>query len=272
MRTVLRPAVLASVLVLAAWSEAPHLGATAGAQVNLAECRLDHYRTAYICRNGLIVYIDGVPGAVEDDGKPAWQPPEGWVRVGILRADPNPYGVCLTSQWVAPGREPQYPPGTFDPVNNYPACTPAAGSLARSPVAIATLALQRVELPTPGPRIAPGRAIVGKDAFLETNGRTRVSHREATPLGELTIDAVGRYYVDWGDGEKTGPHSVEGKPWPDGEIRHQYQNHGAYNVVVTEEWTATWQLAGDGGSLPGGRTTGRIDNFSVQQIQAVILR
>ena len=258
--------------MLAGVSDRAGIGLPARAQVTLAECRLDELRTAYICKNGLIVYVDGVPGAVENDGKPAWKAPEGWVRVGVLRADPNPYGVCATSQWVAPGREPQYPAGTFDPLNNYPACTPAAGSVAQSPVEVAALAWQRVELPTPAPRIAPGRAIVGKDAFLETNGRVRLSHREATPLGELRIEAVGTYHVDWGDGEKTGPHSAESRPWPDGEIKHDYQTHGAYRVVVTQRWAATWQLGSDGGRLPDGETVGRIDDFPVQEIQAVILR
>lgn len=261
MRAVLRVAAVSIVLALSA---------PAAGQTTLADCVLTQDFAAYSCRNGLIVYIDGVPGGVEDDGGPAWQPPEGWVLTGILQADPNPWGVCLTYQWVAPGTEPQYPSGTFDPLNNYPACTPAAGSAARSPAQIAALAWQQASLPTPDPKIEPGRAIVGKDAFLETQGRLRFSHREPTPLGELQIEAVGRYHVDWGDGETTGPHSVEGQPWPHGQIKHQYQDAGAYDVVVTERWTATWQLSGEGGSLLGGETRGQIDNFPAQEIQAVV--
>lgn len=233
---------------------------------------MNEYGTAYNCRNGLIIYIDGAPGGVEDGGGPAWKPPEGWVRVGILRADPNPYGVCVTSQWVAPGNEPQYPAGTFDPLNNYPSCTPQAGAAARSPAQMAALAWQQVSLPTPNPRIAPGRAIVGKDAFLETRGQLQFTHRESTPLGELRIDAIGRYHVDWGDGEQTGPHGAEGRPWPDGQIKHDYQRAGTYDLTITERWTATWQLGGEGGSLLGGQTSGRIDDFPVQEIQAVIVR
>lgn len=247
------------------------LSGVAEGQVSFADCVRTPDKAGYICRNGLIVYIDGVPGGVEEGG-PAWKPPEGWVRVGILRADPNPWGVCLTSQWVAPGNEPQYPAGTFDPLKNYPACTPATGAATRSPAQIAAVAWQQVPLPTPNPRIAPGRAIVGKDAFLETGGHLHLTHTEQTPIGELRIDAIGRYDVDWGDGEKTGPYSVEGKPWPDGEIKHDYQWAGTYDVIITERWTATWTLGGDGGSLLGGQTTGRIDDFPVQQIQAVILR
>lgn len=244
----------------------------AEAQTSFADCVRTTDNAAYLCRNGLIIYVAGVPGGVEDGGGPSWQPPKDWVRVGILRADPNPYGVCYTYQWVPPGSEPQYPSGTFDALNNYPACTPAAGATSQSPAQIAALAWQRAPLPTPSPTIAPGRAIVGKQAFLETGGQLHFSHRESTPIGELRIEATGRYYVDWGDGERTGPHSVEGKPWPDGEIKHDYQRAGRYDVVVTEQWTATWQLGSDGGNLPNGQTGGRIHNFPAQEIQAVILR
>jgi len=43
-------------------------------------------------------------------------------------------------------------------------------------------------------------------------------------------------------------------------------------VVVTERWAATWRLGGQGGTLRALQTTGRIDDFPVQQIQAVIGR
>jgi len=266
MRAVLRGVALSVALAL------PPTGPSAGAQTTLADCYLADDQAAYVCRNGLIIYLDGVPGGVEDSGGPEWKPPEGWVRAGILRADPNPFGVCYTYQWVPPGSEPQYPSGTFDPLNNYPACTPAAGAAARSPAQVAALAWQRAPLPKPDPRIAPGRAIVGKYAFLETRGQLRFSHTEPTPLGELRIDATGQYHVDWGDGHKTGPHSTEGKPWPDGTIKYDYQDAGTYDVVVTVRWTATWQLGSDGGSLLGAGTLGQIEDFPVQEIQAVVIR
>ncbi len=93
-----------------------------------------------------------------------------------------------------------------------------------------------------------------------------------TVLGPLEFLAKGSYSVDWGDGETSGPHSFEGAPWPDGQITHEYLNVGNYNVVVTENWTAKWQLDGESGTLRTLQTTGRIDNFPVQQIQAVIGR
>ena len=84
--------------------------------------------------------------------------------------------------------------------------------------------------------------------------------------------AKGSYTVDWGDGTQSGPHSFEGKPWPEGQITHDYLNVGSYDIVVTERWTATWRLGGESGSLRTLQTTGRIDDFPVEQLQAVITR
>lgn len=132
---------------------------------------------------------------------------------------------------------------------------------------------QNIPLPRPEPRIAPGRAITGMFAYLETRGSTSHTYTEPdTPFGPLTIVATGRYFVDWGDGTTTGPHSAEGGPWPDGQITHEYINIGDYDVVVTERWTATWSFGSESGTLDELRTVGRINDFPVQQIQAVVLR
>ena len=132
---------------------------------------------------------------------------------------------------------------------------------------------QDVPLPGPEPYIAPGRAITGMFAYLETRGTTTHTFTEPnTPFGPLTVVATGRYYVDWGDGTRTGPHSAEGGPWPDGKIKHEYIHIGDYDVVVTERWTATWSFGDQSGTLDELRTVGRIDDFPVQQIQAVVLR
>lgn len=131
---------------------------------------------------------------------------------------------------------------------------------------------QDVPLPKPQPSIAPGRAITGKAAYLETRGRLEFSYTEETIFGPLRIDAHGSYTIAWGDGETTGPHTYEGRPWPNGQITHEYVNVGAYDVVVTEKWTATWSLDGESGVLRALQTTGRIDDFPVEQIQAVIKR
>ena len=142
-----------------------------------------------------------------------------------------------------------------------------------TPETVAVRYWQDVPLPTPEPHIAPGRAITGMLAYLETRGTTSHTFTEPnTPFGPLTITATGAYYVDWGDGTNTGPHSQEGGPWPDGTITHEYIHIGTYDVVVTERWTATWSFGSQSGTLDELRTVGRIDDFPVQQIQAVVLR
>jgi len=97
-------------------------------------------------------------------------------------------------------------------------------------------------------------------------------YTNSTIFGLLEISATGTYTVDWGDGTSTGPHNFEGKPWPDGRITHDYLNVGSYDIVVTERWTANWRIGGNSGVLRALQTTGRIDDFPVQQIQAVIGR
>ena len=142
-----------------------------------------------------------------------------------------------------------------------------------TPSGFAVTFWQQVRLPQPKPYIAPGRAITGMFAHLETRGTTTHTYSEPdTPFGPLEIVARGKYYVDWGDGTTTGPHSAEGGPWPDGEIKHEYIHIGAYDVVVTERWTAPWSFESALGTLNELRTVGRIDDFPVQQIQAVVFR
>ena len=150
-------------------------------------------------------------------------------------------------------------------------CPSAAnGTESLDPTLIAIRAWQDIPLPAPTPHIAPGWAITGKYAYLETNGARSHTYTTDTPLGPLTLEASGRYYVDWGDGTTDGPYTVEGRPWPEGEITHTYIDVGRYDVVVTEEWSATWSLGGTGGELGGMRTQGRIPGFRVEQIQVVV--
>ncbi|MGH9280557.1 MAG: hypothetical protein ACRD12_20995, partial [Acidimicrobiales bacterium] len=107
----------------------------------------------------------------------------------------------------------------------YPACPLQPGQDASQDTAEAFAARywETVPLPKPRPYIAPGWAIVGKLGYLETRGElTKTFTDPNTPFGTLEIFATGRYYVDWGDNESSGPHSSEGKPWPEGQITHDY--------------------------------------------------
>ncbi len=128
---------------------------------------------------------------------------------------------------------------------------------------------ENLDLPVPQPHIAPGRAITGLPAYLETRGTTQARASRPTPMGTLRVEAVGTYTVDWGDGTVTGPHPGEGRPWPDGTIAHQYRYVGSYDLIVNQDWVATWFVGDESGTLAGLRTTARIASFPVGQIQAV---
>lgn len=210
-----------------------------------------------------------------------------YVPYSRLTTDANGQG-CVTTGYVREGSSPtdaapdnpDQPEGAGGWNNiyaEYPPC-PEQPRTPGQPAPILTRALvaarywEQIPLPKPQPLIAPGRAITGKPAYLETRGQTTSTYTSDTGFGPLRIDAVGVYLVTWGDGETSGPHSYEGKPWPDGHITHEYLTVGRYNIVVVEKWTATWSLDGESGVLRALQTTGRIDGFPVQQIQAVIGR
>lgn len=183
-----------------------------------------------------------------------------------LLVDPNP-------------RESNIPiTGNYNAIlEDYPPCPDrprAAGEPApeETRAMIAARYWERVPLPKPKPAIAPGRAITGKLAYLETRGQTGHTYTNDTVFGPLEIVAKGSYTVNWGDGTTTGPHAFEGKAWPEGKITHEYLDIGKYDVVVTEKWTATWRLGGESGILRTLQTSGRIDDFPVEQIQAVVQR
>ncbi len=212
---------------------------------------------------------------------------EGYDRL-IAAPDGTP---CLTVGYAEVGTvpadaAPAIPPaGAVDPIDGlYQSCpaTPVQFGQAPGPLAppasmesramVAARYWEQIPLPKPQPAIAPGRAITGKLAYLETKGELTHTYTNNTAFGPLEIVANGSYTVNWGDGATTGPHAFEGKAWPDGRITHDYLNIGNFNVVVTEKWTATWHFGGESGLLRTLQTTGRIDAFPVQQIQAVVGR
>ena len=195
---------------------------------------------------------------------------------------------CITTSYYEEGTSPPRPPQPGNPEDQTPGSissifeqAPPCPEQPRAPGQAAPLETramvaarywERVPLPKPEPVIAPGRAITGKLAYLETRGELTRTYTNDTVFGPLEIVAKGSYTVDWGDGETTGPYRFEGAPWPDGQITHEYLRVGSYDIVVTERWTATWRLGGERGTLRALQTTGRIDDFPVEQIQAVITR
>jgi hypothetical protein len=155
--------------------------------------------------------------------------------------------------------------------NFCPGVTPPAGI---TPAIAAQAFWRSIPLPTPHPYIAPGWAITGKTAYLETNGVLHPAPwTTGTPLGPLTITATGAYFVDWGDpsGTWSGPFNHEGAAWPNGTITHVYDFVGNYAVTVAQLWTATWTLGNQHGTLTQLLTQATIAGFPVQQVQAVIV-
>jgi hypothetical protein len=136
---------------------------------------------------------------------------------------------------------------------------------------VATEVVRRVALPTPGPRVEPGRMLVGLRAFLEAGMPMVHSFGEDTPLGPITVRARAVLHVDWGDGTVTGPHGDAGGPYPHGSISHVFQRRGVYTITVTATWVAEWSVAGQAGVIDTGlATVGVIEDFPVEERQAVI--
>jgi hypothetical protein len=153
-------------------------------------------------------------------------------------------------------------------VGNYGLC-PGVTLPQADPAILAEVFWGEVLLPKPAPKIEPGWAMTGRLAYLETQAPLTQTFTRDTPLGPLTITATGEFLVDWGDGTRTGPHQDAGAPWPDGRITHGYTRATTLDVVVTEQWRATWALAGRTGDLTALRTEGRIQDLPVREVQAV---
>jgi hypothetical protein len=153
-------------------------------------------------------------------------------------------------------------------IGQYAMC-PGVEVPVQNPAILAEAFWGEVLLPRPTPRIEPGWAMTGRLAYLETQAPMTQTFTRDTPLGPLTITATGEFLVDWGDGTTTGPHTDAGAPWPDGRITHGYIDTGTVDVVVTEQWRATWALGTSSGTLTALRTEGRIDALPVHEVQAV---
>ncbi len=116
----------------------------------------------------------------------------------------------------------------------------------------------------------PTNPITGLDAYLSLRADLRPAITHQTPLGPLTVTAVGTPTIRWGDGHvTTGPRGYAGAPYPDGKLVHQYIDRCVGTLVVTVAWTARWSLGGDSGSLSGLTTTAQLP-LRTEEIQAVI--
>ena len=159
---------------------------------------------------------------------------------------------------------------------SFPACPARAAEPPRAPAAQAAEFWRVVGedlLPKPSPRIAPGYMLAGKLAYLEAGTVPTAAFEHPTPAGVLRIEARAEHWVDWDDGSSlSGPFDHPGGPWPHGTITHHWTDVGHYDVRVIQRWTGRWVLGTESGELAGLETEEVIEDFPVEQVQAVINR
>ena len=212
-----------------------------------------------------------VPGGGPDVGAQGAPP----ANPSAITLDPNTGQACRTA---AAGPDPaaaaaaQGIPAWHVLLAGIPACSgQAAGPAPQqqlSPQQIAASFIDTLTPPDFSPTVAPGWAITGKTAYLETRAQTAQAYAFDTPLGGLAVQAIGRSFtVDWGDGT-VQTYDSPGGPWPNGRVTHVYETEGSRTIRVTEHWSATWSLAGQSGTVDGLRSTGTIPGLPVRQLQA----
>ena len=186
-------------------------------------------------------------------------------------------GQVCTKSVTPPAAKPPFAPGSPGAeswnrlVQSHPRC-PRQASRADAEQAARSF-LTTLPLPKPRPYIAPGYALTGKLAYLETRADERQEHSTTTPFGPLHVVVTRTAYeVDWGDGSGAdkGPFPFPGEPWPNGRITHTYTRAGRYDVRVTEHWQADWTLGPVSGTITGLRSApATIAGFEARQLQAV---
>ena len=142
-------------------------------------------------------------------------------------------------------------------------------------------------LPRPDPLwLAPGEALTGLPAWLETNRALRHTVPPAglatMPGGLVSVDATATFTIDWGDPfadpdrqvyEREGiAFDPDDPDHPDG-IRHTYTtvpDSGAVTITVADDWTVTFEDRwGRSDTLTGTITTST--TVPVTERQAVIV-
>jgi hypothetical protein len=157
---------------------------------------------------------------------------------------------------------------------NFPRCPLEEGEVSEEEAISQFVAT--VPMPIPDPHIAPGRAITGLRAFLETG----IDAESVAPIvvdvlaGTVMIDPrPSEVEVDWGDGTHPLVYEGEAGPWPDGEVVYAYVERGLVTVRVLQRWDAHWSYEGllghREGVVSGLWSYGEITDFPVNEVQAV---
>ncbi|MCA1704506.1 MAG: hypothetical protein LC808_15090, partial [Actinobacteria bacterium] len=142
--------------------------------------RLSGPAKKYVPYNRLSTGPDGQPCATTGYVEEAVAP-----RDERLLIDPNPLesNIPITGHYLSI-------------LETYPPC-PEQPRAPGTPAPVETRAMvaarywERVPLPKPMPTIAPGRAITGKLAYLETRGEIAHTYNNDTVFGPLRINATG---------------------------------------------------------------------------------
>lgn len=188
---------------------------------------------------------------------------------------------CVRMTYTTSETEPQHTAADLENIfieqmGSFPACPdqpalPADATTTPGTEAISFWLSQ--PLPQADPKIPPGRMVVAIPAYLVTN--TTLTHRldATTPFGPLHLEASSHLTVDWGDDTEPTNHHVTGGPHPgdgpNGAITHRYGRSGTYDITVTQTWGGTWSIGGTTGTLNERTVTTTIEDFPVDQIQAV---
>jgi len=128
-------------------------------------------------------------------------------------------------------------------------------------------------LPPPEPYIAPGYAITGLPAYLESNGHARWTPQDPpeTPHGLLEVTAEFAYLmVDWGDGRGPQRYDSLGGSYTDGDVHHQYTDIGNYAVQVTQYWKVTASIGDVVMTFDEMYSDAEPLALEVEQVQAVL--
>jgi hypothetical protein len=125
-----------------------------------------------------------------------------------------------------------------------------------------------IKPPAPELFIAPGFALPGKKAFLESDGPDQYTATGIAYGDQVSWTcAYTSSYVDWGDGSASGRSAFfryESGEWPDGGVWHIYDEPGNVTVDVTDYWSCILSVNGTPQDVP-------IDSFSTNTFPIEII-
>lgn len=132
--------------------------------------------------------------------------------------------------------------------------------------------IRRLPMPVPHPKMSAEVGICGARHQLNLNIPSSVGiDPQETIFGGLDAYAYGEFEVNWGDGT-IDRYRATGAEYPNSELVHSWSTKGHYQITVTANWSVDWTLGGYSGVISGLRTTASINDFSVGELQAVLLK